>query len=71
MVALVRIREGVDFRKWRTVYFLEARLAPDRPWLLVTDGEHWHPHFDREDAVKEAVSIGKTLRRKCPRRANS
>ncbi len=62
--ALTKVSTGVNTKTWAPIYYVEARMSPDRPWRMVTDGKKWCTHRSKAAAEREARSLEKRLRAK-------
>lgn len=62
--ALTKVSQGINKKTWNPIYYVEARMSPDRPWRLVTDGKKWLTHRSQRAAEREARSLEKRLRAK-------
>lgn len=62
--ALTKVSIGVNKKTWAPIYYVEARVNPQRPWGYVTDGKKWCVHRSRAAAEREAKKLERRLRAK-------
>lgn len=61
---LARVKAGINLKSYTTFWYVEARFAPGKRWMRVTDGKRWTTHRTRAAAEHEAAELAPRLRAK-------
>jgi hypothetical protein len=62
LAALARVREGINIKTFKPLYYLEARMSPRRPWLKVASEGKWWTTISAGVARRECASLDGRLR---------
>lgn len=58
------VKIGVHKKTWAPIYYVEARVSPESPWRLVTDGKKYLFHRSERAATRSARSLNRRLLQK-------
>lgn len=63
-VEFAKVSVGVNTKTFAPIFYVEARVAPDKPWSFLTDGKKWLVHRSRNSAERECRSMHRRLAEK-------